>query len=187
MKGFEHIHFPPGFFIKHRTLNWVDGPHITFNPNEQIPEQIRNLFTKQLRICNADGECDNACKTIQDLIQRINHTVLGTIMGREDIKSMDQDTEMNVKYLSREIGDFYLDIKGEKLHLKEALIQGNVKWDEKTKWPEFKVLIKEGELSPYIGCAITELSDGNLIGFTLSHADRSLKLINIPLGDRNRR
>lgn len=187
MKGFKHIHFPPGFFIKHRTLNWVDGSHITFNPNEQIPEKIRNLFTKQLRICKVDGEYDNACKTIQDLIQRINHSVLGTIMGREDMKSMDQHTEMNVKYLSREIGDFYLDIKGEKLHLKEALIQGNVKWDEKTMWTEFKVLIKEGELSPYIGCAIAELSDGNLIGFTVSHADRSIKLINIPLSDRNQK
>lgn len=185
MDGFEHIHFPPGFFIKHRTLNWVDGPLIAFNPNEQIPEQIRNKLTEQSRICKIDGEYDNACKTIQDLIQRINQTVLGTIMGREDIKSMGQNTEMNVKYLSREIGDFYLDIKGVKLHLKEALIQGNVKWIEKDVWPEFKILVKEGELSPHVGCAIAELSHGSLIGVTISQGDRSLKLINIPLSDRN--
>jgi hypothetical protein len=187
MKGFEHIHFPPGFFIKQRTLNWVDGPRITFNPNEQIPEQIRKLLTKQSRICKVDGEYDNACKTIQDLIQRINQAVLRTVMNQETIKSINQDTEMNVKYLSREIGDFYADIKGIKLLLREALIQGNVKWIEKDVWPEFKVLVKEGELSPYVGTAIAELSHGNLIGFTVSHADRSLKIINIPLSDRNQK
>ena len=186
MEGFEHIRIPPGFFIQHRTLNWVDGPHIAFNPNEHVPDQIRNKLTKQSRILKTDGECDNTCKTVQDLNRRMSQALLRTIMDREPIKSMSQDTKMNVKYLSRKIGDFYLDIKGEKLHLKEALIQGNVKWDEKTLWPDFKVLIKEGELSPYVGCAIAELSDGNLIGFTVSHADRSLKLINIPLSDRNR-
>ena len=94
---------------------------------------------------------------------------------------------MNVKYLSREIGDFYLDIKGVKLHLKEALVQGNVKWIEKDVWPEFKVLVKEGELSPYVGCAIAELSHGNLIGVTVSQVDGSLKLINIPLSVRNQK
>lgn len=187
MEGFEHIHFPPGFFILQRTLNWVNGPRIVFNPNEQIPDQIRSQLTKQSRILRTDGECDNTCKTVQDLIQRISQTVLRTVMVREPIKSMSLDTEMSVKYLYRKIGDFYLGIKGEKLHLQEALVQGNVKWDEKKVWPEFKVLVKEGELSPYVGCTIAELSDGNLIGLTVSHVDRSLKLINIPLSDRNQK
>lgn len=186
-EGFEHVRFPPGFFIQHRTLNWVDGPRIAFNPNEQIPDQIRNKLTKQSRILKADGECDDTCKNVKDLSQRMSQALLRTVMDREPIKTMSLDTKMNVKYLSRKIGDFYLDIKGEKLHLQEALIQGNVKWSEKTVLPEFKVLVKEGELLPYVGCAIAELSDGNLIGFTVSQVDRSLKLINIPLSDRNQK
>ena len=187
MEGFDHVRFPPDFFIKHKTLNWVDGPRIAFNPNEQIPDQIRNQLKKQSRICKADGECDNACKIVQDLSRRMSQAVLRTIMDREPIKSMSLDTEMNVKYLTRKIGDFYLDLKGLKLRLQNALIQGNVKWIETDVWPKFKVLVKEGELSPYVGCAIAELSHGNLIGLTVSQVDRSLKLINIPLSDRNKK
>ena len=66
------------------------------------------------------------------------------------------------------------------------MVQGKVKWNERRISPEFKILIKEGELKPYVGCAIAELSQGNLIGFTVSQIDRVLKLINIPLSDRNR-
>jgi len=187
MEGFEHLHFSPDFSIKQKTLIWVDGPRIAFNPNEQIPDQIRNKLTSQSCIRKADGTQDNKCKTVQDLSQRINQAVLRTVMDQEPIKSMRLDAEMNVKYFYRKIDDFYLDIKGLRLHLKEALLQGNVKWIEKSVWPEFKVLVKEGELSPYVGCAIAELTNGNLIGFTVSQADRSLKQISIPLSDRNQK
>ncbi|MGD8499136.1 MAG: restriction endonuclease [Phycisphaerales bacterium] len=187
MEGFEHIRFPPGFFIKQRTLIWVDRPRIAFNPNEHIPDQVRNQITNQSHIRDSDGERDSTCKTVQDSSRRVSQAVLRTVIDQEPIKSMAPGTEMNVKYLSRKIGDFYLDLEESKLHLHEALIEGNVKWIEKSVWPEFKVLVKEGELSPYVGCAIAELSHGNLIGFTVSQVDRSLKLINIPLSDRNQK
>jgi len=79
-----------------------------------------------------------------------------------------------------------VDLKDSKLNLKQALLKGKVKWNEHRISPEFKVLVKEGESRPYVGCAIAELSKGNLVGFTVSKMDRALKLINIPLNDRNR-
>lgn len=185
MEGFEHVRFPPGFFIKHRTLNWVDGPRIAFNPNEQIPDQVRNQITNQSRIRNADGEEDNNCKTIQDLTRRLGRAATNSINDQEPIKSMEPGDVENVTCLLDKI-DMYLDIKGSRLHLQEAFIQGAVKWTEKSVQPEFKVLVKEGELLPHVGCAIAELSGGNLIGFTASQVDRDLKIINIPLSDRNR-
>ncbi len=65
--------------------------------------------------------------------------------------------------------DFYIKCNGEKLHR------------------DFKVLIKEGESKPYVGCAIAELPNGNIIGLTVSQFDRSIKCVNIPISDRNRK
>ena len=177
MEGFEHIHFPPGFFMKQKTLIWAGTTHIAFNPNDNVPDQIRNQITNQSRIRNAGGERDNTCKTVRDLSQKVSQAVLHAVMDQEPIRLMTPGNEMNVKYLSRKIGDFYLDIEESKLHLREALVQGTVKWIEESVWPEFKILVKEGELSPHVGCAIAELSHGDLIGLTVSQADRSLNLI----------
>jgi hypothetical protein len=78
-----------------------------------------------------------------------------------------------------------VELKDSKLYLKQALLQGKVMWKEQTILPEFKVLIKVGESTPYVGCAIAELAQGNLIGFTVSQVDRDIKLINI--SDRNQK
>ena len=87
----------------------------------------------------------------------------------------------------KNLGEFYLCIGDSKIHLKEALIQGTVVWFEKTIHPEFKVLVKEGESKPFVGCAIAEHSTGNLIGLTLSQFDRTVRFINIPINDRNKK
>jgi hypothetical protein len=70
--------------------------------------------------------------------------------------------------------------------LKEVLVQGKITWKESKILPEFKILIKDGETKPYVGCAIAEHPNGNLLGFTVSQFDRDLKLVNIIVSDRNR-
>jgi hypothetical protein len=186
MEGFEHVCLPPEFFMKERSLIWVDEPHIEFNPNEDIPDELRKQFTNRSRISNADGEPDGTCKTVHDLGQMVSQNVLNAITDQEAVKSMAPGSEMNVKYLSHRIGNFCVELEGSKLALHTALIQGNVKWTERSMPPEFKVLTKEGELVPHVGCAIAEFSDGSLRGITVSQVDRPVKFINIPLSERNR-
>ena len=108
------------------------------------------------------------------------------LKDREDINSLAPREEKQVKCLLTGIDGIYVELKDSRLDLKQALLQGKVKWNEQTIFPEFKVLVKEGESKPYVGCAIAELSHGNLVGFTVSQVDRAMKLINIPLNDRNR-
>lgn len=187
MEGFEHVSFPPDFFIKEMTLTWAGRPLVTFNPSEDIPNEIRNQITKNSRIGSVTGGEDNSCKTVQQLTEKLSSSVLVAIKDREDIKSLAPGAEKHIKYLFKGIDGIYVDMKDSKFYMKQALLQGKVIWNEQSISPEFIVLIKEGESTPYVGCAIAELSQGNLVGITVSQVDRNIKLINVPLSDRNRR
>ncbi|MFH1417172.1 MAG: restriction endonuclease [Planctomycetota bacterium] len=186
MEGFEHIRFPPGFCIKEMILIWAGRPLLTYNPSENIPDETRDQITKNTSVSGVAGSEDNSHITIQQLSDRLNLNALTVLKDREDIKSLAPGAEKQVKCLLKGIDGIYVNLKDSKLYLKQALLQGKVKWNERSISPEFKILIKEGELKPYVGCAIAELSQGNLIGFTVSQVDRALKLINIPLSERNR-
>jgi hypothetical protein len=185
MEGFEHIRFSQDFSIKEKALTWTGRPLITYNPSENVPDKIRNQVAKNPNVGGLTGGEDNRCKTLQQLSDKLNLRALSVLKDREDIKSLAPRAEKQVKCLLKGLDGLYLDLKDSKIYLKQALLQGKVKWNECSISPEFKILIKEGELKPYVGCAIAELSQGNLVGFTVSQVDRSLKLINIPLSDRN--
>jgi len=186
MEGFEHVSFSPDYFIKEMTLIWVDRPLLRYNPSENIPDEIRNQITKNPSVGGVTGGEDNSHITIQQLSDKLSLSALTALKDRQDIKSLAHGVEKQVKCLLKGIDGIYVDLKDSKFYLKQALLQGKVKWNARKISPEFKILIKEGELKPYVGCAIAELSQGNLIGFTASQVDRVLKLINIPLSDRNR-
>lgn len=186
MEGFEHISFPPDFFMKEMTLIWADRPLLTYNPSENIPDEIKNQITKNPSVGGVTGGEDNSHITIQQLSDKLNLSALTVLKDREDLKSLAPGAEKQVKCLLKRIDGIYVDLKDSKLYLKQALLQGKVKWNERSISPEFKILIKEGELKPYVGCAIAELSQGNLVGITTSQMDRNIKFINIPLSERNR-
>ena len=53
--------------------------------------------------------------------------------------------------------------------------------------PVYKMLTKIGDDEFKVGCALTELSIGNLAGMTVSHADRTIRFINIPKINREKK
>lgn len=189
MQGFGHVSIPENFFIQEMTLTWVGNSHVKFNPNEDIPNEIKKQITGGSPIFNSSGKQDNLYKTIKDLSDKIKLIVIDTIKDREYIKSIPVGIEknVNIKSLLKDLGNFYLCIGNLRIHLQEVLVQGKVKWVEKTIHPEFKVLVKEGESKPFVGCAIAEHSTGNLIGLTVSQFDRTLRFVNIPISDRNQK
>jgi len=58
MEGFEHIKFPPNFFIEERILIWADQPLLAYNPSENIPDEIRNQITNNPNVGGITG-CEN--------------------------------------------------------------------------------------------------------------------------------
>src|SRR5258708_18961952 len=77
----------------------------------------------------------------------------------------------------------YIKVNGKAIVVEQAIVQGTIICHEQQLKPEFKVLVKQGELKPYIGCVVAELPNKNLTGIAFDDS-RQIGLVNIPVGDR---
>lgn len=74
-----------------------------------------------------------------------------------------RDVDITVKYKSEDGAThafFALEVKGELIQIKAAKVTGEVIRVKSNLKTEFKVLKKVGDQNSYIGCLITELSNG---------------------------
>jgi len=74
-------------------------------------------------------------------------------------------------------------LEGKRIPLSNALISGEIKFIENVITPKYKGLFKYGDQQPFVGCAIFEMSYGNLAGFTVDPSN-TLRFISIPVEDR---
>lgn len=72
-------------------------------------------------------------------------------------------------------------------HQVPTVVDGKVIYKEYNLLPEYKMLVKDGELKPDVGFAIVEMAGGNLGGITISKVDRNINWISIPVSDRNKK
>lgn len=186
MAGFEHVSFPPDFHVKYMTLTWAKGPLVVYNPSDNIPSEIRNKITDDIRIFGSIFSNDNN-KTLKQLADKLSLDAVQKLINNEEIKALSLGIEKEVEFHFNDIGNLYIDLEGLEIPLKQALVKGVVVWQEQKLLPAFKILISVGESKPYVGCAIMEMPQGNLIGFTVSQVDRSFNLVNIPVSERNRK
>lgn len=186
-KGFEHF---GGYISDHmceRDLKLIGEPVIEFNLGDKIlKEDIKNLGNNPEILFGEDKK-----KTeVPDLIHLINNimaNVKKAVIERYPPPLIIDKNETKYFSININISDNpYLITPSGKLIIKQARVSVNVQWVETKKELQFKILKKLGDDNPFAGCAITEISIGNLIGLTVSNSNRSIKLINIPISDRNK-
>jgi hypothetical protein len=68
-----------------------------------------------------------------------------------------------------------------------TVVDGKVICKKYNLLPEYKMLVKDGELKPDVGLAIVEMVGGNLGGITVSQVDRNINWISIPVSERNKK
>jgi Restriction endonuclease len=185
VEGLEHVQFAPNFVIQQQVLSWASPPSITFHLETLDTNQAIEI-NKDTPLCNVAGD-ELDLKTIQHLSDRLSLSAVNQLVNNEEIKAASPEVEKEVRVLFDDLGNICADIDGSKIRLKQALVEGLVIWKEHNLSPEFKVLVSDGELKPYVGCAITEMLQGNLAGLTVSQVDRNINFINIPVSDRNRK
>lgn len=182
MDGFEHIKFPPDFHVSFRTLTWASRPSINYDTN--LPNELKHKITDNSRIYG-DMFSNENIKTLKQLTDRLSLEAIQNLINNEDMKAVSPGVEKRVEFRFNSLGNLCIDLEGSKFPLKQALVKGVVVWQGQKLIPEYKILIKMGESKPYVGCAITEMPQGNLGGFTVSQVDRDFKFINIPVSMRN--
>ncbi len=185
MAGFEHIRFQPDFHVKYKTLTWAKGPLVIYNPSDNIPSEIKNKITDDIRIFGNISSNDNN-KTIKQLDDKLSLDTVQNLINKEEIKALSPGVEKEVECHINDLGNLYINLEGSKIPLKQALVKGVVVWQEQKLLPVYKAIIRVGESKPYVGCAIMETPQGDLVGFPVSRVDRNINLINIPVSERNK-
>ena len=185
MEGFEHVEFPPDFFVIERVLSWVSPPSINYQL-ERYDSTKTLKITKDTPVCNISEE-EIGVKTIQQLSDRLSFNTIQQLINNENIKDVSPGVEKSVQLIINDLNNICIDLEGDKKRIKQALLKGMVVWKEYNHSPDYKLLVKDGELKPLVGCAIMEMRQGNLSGLTVSRVDRNISFINIPISDRNRK
>lgn len=182
---FDHAKFAHDLTITERSLSWLNKPNLVFNPFRPLPEDITPLINPRTSITTLDCKPQGDCQNMEILVQRILVRALDMLKDRDDIVALAQNESKEVRALST-LDNPCMEINGQRFCLEQVLLKGTVKWATQVHRPQFKVLVKDGERTPFIKCAITEFSQGDLIGFTISSTDRTVHMIKIPVSDRNR-
>jgi hypothetical protein len=82
------------------------------------------------------------------------------------------------------LGDELFVVLGDaKIALERVRIGGQMAYSERSVPPIFKALVIHNNQEPFVGCAISEVSGGNLMGISLD-PNRKVQLLNIPIADR---
>ena len=168
-----------------RVLSWVSPPSINYQL-EGTDSDISFQIGQSTPVCTLSKE-EISLKTIQQLSDRLSSNTIQQLINNENIKEMPPEIKKSVQLIFNDLNNICIDIEGDKRQIKQALLKGIVVWNEYNHSPEYKLLVKEGELTPLVGCAVMEMRQGNLSGLTVSQVDRNVIFINIPISDRNRK
>jgi hypothetical protein len=184
MEGFEHVKFPQEFRFIERGYKWIGNPNVTFNPHMKAPTETLEILNRNPAIVDANG---NPIPGYSNLQVRANNLARHVV---HDIEQQGGKIKVDVGEIKPVTFDVKLSpaaciVVGEqKLVLDRALISGSLTCSEKIAKPDFKILLKHGEAEPYVGCAVFEMSQGNLAGITVDRRSRNIRFVNVPVSDR---
>jgi hypothetical protein len=173
-----------GLTVQERGFRWVGSPHVQVNPNMHLPDRTVARIQPHTKIVDANGS---------PLTEAPDFRSLGNLLASKATMLAEQQGQP----LDIEIGDVgrfgfniavefeaLIDVDGEKIPVTEARVTGELTRVENVITPDLKALVKLGEEKPYAGCAIFEMSHGNLAALTVNPDSRLVVMINIPVSDR---
>ena len=186
LRELPNVKFDRDFKFKEVTNVFTSKPNVTYIINESLTEDEIANFNGNTQVENSDGTTISKTNNLSYL----NNNLINNALISESIS--EQLNEANV-------GDFTLIdvvlniekppvaiIKDRKIVLRQAHITGQMQKVQTEIETKFKILTKLNDPNYQIGSAISELTSGQLIGFTTTKNDKSIKLVTIPIADRLR-
>ncbi len=183
---FEHFKGELQHFTQ-TSLEWVSSQHVQFNPTQKVAAEIQAQFKGDAPIYSAAGQIAPETPTLNHLVNNLRSQVQHNVF--EQLK--DQPHALGVvKHVNAQVNIAdtpYLKLSSGKFVLEQAKFTGAVTWVETKKETHFKVLKKLDDDKPYAGCVIGELGTWGLVGLMVSRMNRDLRIIHVPVSDRNKR
>jgi len=178
---FEHIKLKGDVIFINKILSWVSPPKITYNPSTNS-EDISKILRRNPKVYLSHG--DSGINNLAELNSFILSNALNTLIRDKKFSIPNDFIDVRVKLTLK--NPPYIKTTDEILFLNEALVEGVVRWNEKQLKTGYKTIYKYGENKPYVGCAITEMPDGNLLGLTFSQFDRNINLVIVKVSERKK-
>jgi len=184
--GFKHISFPKeGIPFNEDCHSWEHPPNMAININEEDKALLKGLDLFTLPVCFADGSQIPNCPTLKELATKTSldskhNYIKDHVLGKTDKAKFN----IPVKLLIEPIEKVCINFNNKFIPITEFRIIGIISFSSIKKETVFKILIRHEELIPYVGCAIAEVTNGDLIGITINNENRDVKIFNIPLNSR---
>lgn len=183
-ENFGHINISDNFKIYETINQWVNETKADLQFTEDVPEDYMPYLTGDNNVLDLNR---NKIEGIENLIQLCNKFRALSITPNEAQEHYNNMEIGEEKTITKEIivaDTPLIFIKDKYFNLEKLSIKGNIKKDENLTPLEFKILVKHNNENFRIGCIITLMSSGNLIGFSIPIDNRTMHLLNIPLSER---
>jgi hypothetical protein len=173
----------PNFEYVETGYRWVEGPHVHFTPNLNLPESLAQQLAPGTPLFDKTGTPIAPPMTYQGLADKL-------ASGAANIaKALGHPLEMAVGEKKPVIFNIKLEderfalVEDQMISLTEARISGVIEYVEQAGEPLCKVLVRLEDQHPIVACAVFDMSGGNLGGIAFD-GNRRLRFLNIPVADR---
>lgn len=182
-KKFGTIEFPEELMIDESTYEWATPPDIIINPHMKTTDGLSAATLDVMPIFGTDKRPLKGVDNFGDYARYIAR--------KAPFYAVSQGAQIHIAHDETGFAEFniiledtpHLVVNGNHLKLTLAKVSGTLRCKGRTTRPLFKILRMHGDDVPMAGCAIIELSPGNIIGFSVNRDDE-LRTVNIPVSDR---
>jgi hypothetical protein len=162
---------------------WIGSPRVTLISSLNRPKDSNMRFEPSAPVFDSQGVQLVETPTCEALIHSLASRSIALAEKQGKSLKMAVDEPKSVTFnITLENQPFTI-VGEKKIPLSKAIISGEIKYIETVITPKYKGLYKHGDQQPFVGCAIFEMSYGNLAGFTVDPSN-TLRFINIPVADR---
>lgn len=123
---------------------------------------------------------------LRDFAKNIRNNAISQIKLLDDNEVFDTNLNkvmnLNVKVADESI----LIYKNNEYRLVEVILEMSVGVETNNQIPHFKILTKLGDPGFKIACALVEISNGNLLGLSISDTQSPVQIINVPVAERRK-
>jgi hypothetical protein len=174
---------PEDFKIIEENYQWIGSPHVTLITSLNRPEDSNMRFESSAPVFDGQGVQLVSTPTCEALIRSLasNATAMAKKQGMSLIMAPGETRPVTFN-ITLENQPFT--VVGEmRIPLSNAIITGEINYIQTVTTPNYKGFYKHGNKQPFVGCAIFDMCNGNLAGFTVDPSS-TLSFINIPVSDR---
>jgi hypothetical protein len=166
-----------------QTYEWVTGPHIQFNPNHHLPDSIKKQIETDAPLFDRNGVPLSHTPTYRALADNLASQTTALSEQQGQPLEMKVGETRSVTFNINLDDEPYIIAGTTKITLSQAQLTGELACVEKVITPMFKVLVRHADQQPFVGCAVFEMSMGNLAGISVD-SSQTVKFINVPIADR---